>query len=609
MCGIAGIISLNKENSSNVSIIKKMTDTMAHRGPDADGFFNDNFVSFGHRRLSIIDLSANANQPLYDTSGNFVIIFNGEIYNYKEVKAKLPHYNFTTTSDTEVVLAAYITWGKDALQHLLGMFAFAIYNKNNQEVFVARDRLGVKPVYYYSDANYFIFASELRTVLSSGLIERKVNSQALHGYFSTQSFAAPQTIIQNVYQLKAGYCITITSDAVQQYQYWDINKPKKKFEFETKAQTQAQVKKLLEQSVERRLVADVPVAAFLSGGIDSSAIVGIMASYINKPETFNIAFEEKEFDESYYAELVAKKFNTNHHKLILKPQDFLDELPHALKAMDIPSGDGVNSYVVSKAIVSKGIKVAMSGVGGDELFAGYPSFLQWHKLNKHKWIWSIPTTLRNAGSICIPCTSKFSRIKKLLQQKNLDINSFYPLVREVMSNESIASLLNQNKNYIEELNVSNNFPLLSQFSIAELIGYTHHTLLKDTDQFSMAQSLEVREPFFDHELIEYVLQIPDIYKFPNYPKQLLVESLGDLLPPEIVHRKKQGFTFPWKHWLKNELRQFCESNIDSFSKRAFVNENFCKQVWQSFLSNESTIRWSEIWIIVVLENWLQQNFD
>ncbi|MFY8128799.1 MAG: asparagine synthase (glutamine-hydrolyzing) [Chitinophagaceae bacterium] len=609
MCGIAGIISLNKENSSNVSIIKKMTDTMAHRGPDADGFFNDNFVSFGHRRLSIIDLSANANQPLYDTSGNFVIIFNGEIYNYKEVKAKLPHYNFTTTSDTEVVLAAYITWGKDALQHLLGMFAFAIYNKNNQEVFVARDRLGVKPVYYYSDANYFIFASELRTVLSSGLIERKVNSQALHGYFSTQSFAAPQTIIQNVNQLKAGYCITITSAAVQQYQYWDINKPKKKFEFETKAQTQAQVKKLLEQSVERRLVADVPVAAFLSGGIDSSAIVGIMASYINKPETFNIAFEEKEFDESYYAELVAKKFNTNHHKLILKPQDFLDELPNALKAMDIPSGDGVNSYVVSKAIVSKGIKVAMSGVGGDELFAGYPSFLQWHKLNKHKWIWSIPTTLRNAGSICIPSTSKFSRIKKLLQQKNLDINSFYPLVREVMSNESIASLLNQNKNYIEELNVSNNFPLLSQFSIAELVGYTHHTLLKDTDQFSMAQSLEVREPFFDHELIEYVLQIPDIYKFPNYPKQLLVESLGDLLPPEIVHRKKQGFTFPWKHWLKNELRQFCESNIDSFSKRAFVNEKFCKQVWQSFLSNESTIRWSEIWIIVVLENWLQQNFD
>lgn len=609
MCGIAGIISLNKENSSNVSIIKKMTDTMAHRGPDADGFFSDSFVSFGHRRLSIIDLSANANQPLYDTSGNFVIIFNGEIYNYKEVKAKLPHYNFTTTSDTEVVLAAYITWGKDALQHLLGMFAFAIYNKNNQEVFVARDRLGVKPVYYYSDANYFIFASELRTVLSSGLIERKVNSQALHGYFSTQSFAAPQTIIQNVYQLKAGNCITITSAAVQQYQYWDINKPKKKFEFETKAQTQAQVKKLLEQSVERRLVADVPVAAFLSGGIDSSAIVGIMASYINKPETFNIAFEEKEFDESYYAELVAKKFNTNHHKLILKPQDFLDELPYALKAMDIPSGDGVNSYVVSKAIVSKGIKVAMSGVGGDELFAGYPSFLQWHKLNKHKWIWSIPTTLRNAGSICIPSTSKFSRIKKLLQQKNLDINSFYPLVREVMSNESIASLLNQNKNYIEELNVSNNFPLLSQFSIAELIGYTHNTLLKDTDQFSMAQSLEVREPFFDHELIEYVLQIPDIYKFPNYPKQLLVESLGDLLPPEIVHRKKQGFTFPWKHWLKNELRQFCESNIDSFSKRAFVNEKFCKQVWQSFLSNESTIRWSEIWIIVVLENWLQQNFD
>ena len=609
MCGIAGIVSLHNQNNPKAAAIKKMTDAMAHRGPDADGFFNDNFVSFGHRRLSIIDLSTNANQPLYDSTGNFVIIFNGEIYNYKEVKAKLPNYNFTTTSDTEVVLAAFITWGKEALQHLLGMFAFAIYNKSAKEVFIARDRLGVKPLYYYLDTDNFIFASELRTIISSGLIEKKVNLQALLGYFSTQSFAAPQTIIQNVYQLKAGYCITITSADVQQYQYWDINKPKEKFVFETKAQTQAQVKKLLEKSVERRLVADVPVAAFLSGGIDSSAIVGLMASYVNKPETFNIAFEEKEFDESYYAELVAKKFNTNHHKLILKPQDFLDELPNALQAMDIPSGDGVNSYVVSKAIVSKGIKVAMSGVGGDELFAGYPSFLQWYKLNKHKWIWSIPTTLRNAGSVCIPNSPKLSRIKKLLQQKKLDINSFYPLVREVMSNESITALLNQNKNCNENLNVSSNFPILSQFSIAEFTGYTHHTLLKDTDQFSMAQSLEVREPFFDHELIEYVLQIPDIYKFPNYPKQLLVESLGDLLPPEIVHRKKQGFTFPWKHWLKNELRQFCERNIESFSKRAFVNEKFCKQIWQNFLSDKATVRWSEIWIIVVLENWLQQNFD
>ncbi|MFY7965052.1 MAG: asparagine synthase (glutamine-hydrolyzing) [Chitinophagaceae bacterium] len=608
MCGIAGIINLKHQNNHKAEVIKKMTDAIAHRGPDADGFYNDNYVSLGHRRLSIIDLSANANQPLFDSTGNFVIIFNGEIYNYKEVKAKLPNYHFTTTSDTEVVLAAYITWGKDALQLLLGMFALAIYNKSTKEVFIARDRLGVKPIYYYNDDNYFLFSSEIRAIIKSGLIEKKIDLKALHGYFSTQSFAAPHTIIQNIYQLKAGYCITITNTDVQQYQYWDINKPKEKFEFTTKADTQVHVKKLLEKSVERRLVADVPVAAFLSGGIDSSAIVGLMSFYVNKPETFNIAFEEKEFDESSYAELVAKKFNTNHHKLILKPQDFLDELPNALQAMDIPSGDGVNSYVVSKAIVSKGIKVAMSGVGGDELFAGYPSFLQWHKLNKHNWIWNIHSSLRGIASGCIPNSPKLSRIKKLLQQTKLDISSFYPLVREVISKENISALLRKNESYTEALTINKSFPILSQFSIAEFTGYTHHTLLKDTDQFSMAQSLEVREPFFDHELIEYVLQIPDIYKFPNYPKQFLVECLGDLLPPEIVHRKKQGFTFPWKNWLKNELRQFCESKINSFSKRAFVNEKFCKQIWQNFL-NDNDVRWPEIWTIVVLENWLQQNFD
>ena len=609
MCGIAGILNF-KLTKLDTAAISSMTNAMAHRGPDAEGFFKDDYINLGHRRLSIIDLSANANQPLHSSCNNYVIVFNGEIYNYSDVKSKLSNYAFKTNSDTEVVLAAFITWGKDALQHLLGMFAFCIYSKLTKEVFIARDRLGVKPIYYYNNESYFLFASELRAMLQSGLVPKVINTAALDNYFATQSFAAPTTIISNVLQLNAGCYINVSSNNISEIKYWDITKPSQKFEYSSKITTQQQVKKLLEQSVERRLVSDVPVAAFLSGGIDSSAIVGLMAQHTNRPETFNIAFDEEEFDESYYAEIIAKKFNTIHHKIVLKPENFLEQLPSALHAMDIPSGDGINSYVVSKEIVKHGIKVAMSGVGGDELFAGYPSFLQWYKINKYKKFWKIPQPLRRIAASFLPDNEKNKRIKSLLNTSELNSNMFYPLVRQVISPATIAAILSNNDNSNKNLRSNNNcdFPLLSQFSIAELTGYTHNTLLKDTDQFSMANSLEVREPFFDHELVEYVLQIPDKYKYPTFPKQLLVESLGYLLPPEIVHRKKKGFTFPWKHWLKNELKEFCEAKIKGLSQRNFMQEKNTLQLWHNFL-NDKDVRWSEVWTLVVLENWLEINVD
>lgn len=609
MCGLAGIYSFKQQHGSD--LIKKMTDAMAHRGPDADGFFQDETVSLGHRRLSIIDLSENANQPLYDYTNNFVIIFNGEIYNYKEVKAKLKDYPFKTNSDTEVVLASYLTWGASALSHLVGMFAFAIFNKTTKDLFIARDRLGVKPVYYYQDEKNFVFASEIRAILKTELVPKIINFNALNDYFSTQSFSAPNTLIQGVKQLNAGSYLEINRDVIHEVQYWSIEKPEEKFEIPDKETAKKQVYHLLQQSVERRLVSDVPVAAFLSGGIDSSAIVGLMAQFTSAPQTFNIAFNEAEYDESVYAEIIAKKFKTQHHKILLKPEAFLDELPNALNAMDIPSGDGVNSYVVSKEIVKNNIKVAMSGVGGDELFAGYPTFKYWVDIQQKKWLWSMPNEIRSIAAALIPAkSSKLNRIKKLLKTDKLSIDTFYPLVREVISEKTIQSILkNPSIKSPFDIDLSYfSFPLLSQMSIAELKGFTFNTLLKDTDQFSMAVSLEVREPFFDHNLIEYVLQIPDSFKYPNYPKQLLVESLNGLLPNEIVHRKKKGFTFPWEHWLRNELKAFCESKINSFSKREFTNEPFVLSMWSDFIQNKQ-YRWQEIWLMVVLEYWLEKNVD
>jgi asparagine synthase (glutamine-hydrolysing) len=609
MCGLAGIFSFKQRHNS--SLIKLMTNAMAHRGPDADGFYEDENISLGHRRLSIIDLSVHANQPLLDSTNNYVIIFNGEIYNYKEVKAKLKNYNFKTSSDTEVVLAAYITWGDKAVDELKGMFCFAIYDKQYRKLFIARDRLGVKPLYYYKDETYFIFASEIRAIMATGLVPKKIDINALGDYFSTQSFTAPNTIIQEIKQLQAGHSLLIENMKCAINQYWNIEKPETTFDITDKESAKNKVYELMQQSVERRLVSDVPVAAFLSGGIDSSAIVGLMSQYTNAPETFNIAFDESEYDESHYAEIIAKKFNTKHHKILLKPTSFLEELPNGLNAMDIPSGDGINSYVVSKEIVKKGIKVAMSGVGGDELFAGYPTFKHWTDINKKKWIWNVPKSIRTFGSsILSEKSSKSERIKKLLKTDTLSMGNFYPLVREVMSNKTINSITN--KKLIQqqfEIDVSGfDFPLLSQMSIAEFKGFAYNTLLKDADQFSMAVSLEIREPFFDHDLIEYVLQIPDAFKYPNYPKQLLVESLQGLLPDEIVHRKKKGFSFPWESWMNNELKSFCEMHIKSFAQRDFINGAFVESMWIDFL-HKKKYRWQEIWLMVVLEYWLNKNFD
>jgi asparagine synthase (glutamine-hydrolysing) len=608
MCGIAGIYNL-KINANNEALVKNMTNAMVHRGPDADGFFSDDKIALGHRRLSIIDLSENANQPIYDTTNNYIIIFNGEIYNYKELKSKLADYNYKTNGDTEVVLAGYLKWGANVVDHLIGMFAFAIYNKSNNELFIARDRLGVKPIYYFNDDSYFIFSSELRSILASGIVSKKINTIAIQDYLATQSFAPPFTIIQNIYQLEAGSYIFVKDENIETKVYWSIDKPNEHFEINDAPTAKKKVYDLMLQSVERRLVADVPVAAFLSGGIDSSAIVGLMAQIKEAPQTFNIAFNEAEYDESNYAEIVAQKFNTQHHKILLQPQTFLDELTNALDAMDIPSGDGINSYVVSKEIVKNKIKVAMTGAGGDELFAGYPSFKQWYSINQKQWLWKIPKSIRNIATSLLPSNHKTERIKRLLKEDKLTIEKFYPLVREVLSKKQIDNLLKLKSFPFDTSNskpATPDFPLLSQFTIAELTGYTHDTLLKDTDQFSMAVSLEVREPFFDHQLIEYVLQIPDKFKYPNYPKQLFVESLGDLLPNEIVHRKKKGFTFPWEYWLKNELKDFCQTNIKNLASRDFMNTSHTISLWNNFVAGKS-VRWSEIWILVVLEYWLQKN--
>jgi asparagine synthase (glutamine-hydrolysing) len=393
------------------------------------------------------------------------------------------------------------------------------------------------------------------------------------------------------------------------------------FDFGDGVGVRRRIRELMLQSIRRRLVSDVPVGAFLSGGIDSSAVVGLMAEASNSPaNTFNISFDEKAYDESEYADIVARKFNTCHTRLLLQPTVFLDELENALNAMDSPSGDGINTYVVSKAISRKGMRVALSGAGGDELFAGYPFFAQYLSLQQRSWVWRFPSGIRGIAASILSGgrqEGKKGRIGQLLRQPSPSIIDAYPVFRQILPPSLICGLSNlsaarrQHTAVEEELRARQqaikSLPFLSQVSVAEYLGYTQHTLLKDTDQMSMAVSLEVREPFFDQDLVEFVLAVPDGLKNPSYPKSLLVESLQPMLPDEIVFRKKQGFLFPWDVWLRTDLKAFCTRYIKNMADRPFINGERLISYWNRFLAGDKQVRWSEIWLFVVLEYWLEKN--
>lgn len=620
MCGIAGIIEL-KGGEANADLVRKMTDAIAHRGPDADGLFAEGSAGLGHRRLSIIDLSAESNQPFYDPSGRYVMVYNGEMYNYAEVKAMMSDHPFRTAGDTEVLLAAYIRWGADCLRHFRGMYAFVIWDRQERTAFLCRDKMGVKPLYYTVAGDRLLFSSEVRSILTTGLVAKEVDESALMDYFSDQSIPYPYTVVKGIRQLEAGSWMRIKDGKIEQQRYWDVTNNPVDFDFGDRERVHRRIHELMLQSIRRRLVSDVPVGAFLSGGIDSSAVVGLMAeASSSRPNSFNISFDEKAYDESEYADIIARKFNTNHTRLLLQPTVFLDELENALNAMDSPSGDGINTYVVSKAISRKGMRVALSGAGGDELFAGYPFFAQYLRLQRRSWIWRVPSGLRGIAAAVLSGghqEGKRGRIGQLLCQPSPLIVDIYPLFRQILPPSVISRLtsLSSGRRLTtmvgEELRRRQkeikSLPFLSQVSAAEYLGYTQHTLLKDTDQMSMAVSLEVREPFFDQDLVEFVLAVPDGLKNPSYPKSLLVESLKPLLPDEIVFRRKQGFLFPWDVWLKTDLKAFCDRYIKNMADRRFINGGRLISYWERFLAGDKQVRWSEIWLFVVLEYWMEKN--
>lgn len=614
MCGIAGIIGLQSDKGK--TLLKGMCDAIAHRGPDAEGLFSEGIVNLGHRRLSIIDLSHAADQPVNDFTGRYTIVFNGEIYNYMDVKKELD-YPWKTTSDTEVILAAYSKWGKDCLHKLNGMFAFAIWDNQTESLFIARDRVGIKPFYYTVKDNILVFSSEIRSILQTGLVEKKIDKVGLFEYLERISVRTPRTIIENILQLKPGHCATFKNGKLETEEYWSVVKPinpidvPKSFE-EAKNRTF----ELFDKSIQRRMVADVKVGAFLSGGIDSSAVVALMAKHSETPvQTYSIIFDEKAYDESEYAQMIAKKYETNHTEIKLKPEMLLEELPGFFDALDTPTVDGINTYLVSKLVKNTGIKVVLTGLGGDELFAGYPNFKRWMDYSKYRLLID---NFVSKGLVSLVkrfySNRAISKIHNLQNSGKTGFAGFYNNSRSIFLKSELLELIDTGKDEktvnLVDLNSAElkKYPLLSQYSVGEITNYTLDVLIKDTDQMSMAWALEIREPFFDYQMIEYLLGVPDKFKFAEHtPKNLLVKAMGDLLPPEIVYRPKKGFSFPWDYWLRNELKPFCEEAIENLSKRGVFKEGKLQTFWNRFLNNDKSITWSHIWTFVVLENWMRKN--
>ena len=617
MCGINGIVNLGRTGNFG-NQIRKMNAALAHRGPDNDGVYEDQGIALGHRRLSIIDLSSDGHQPM-NYANRFTIVYNGELYNFRELKNELSEITFKTNSDTEVILAAYAKWGENCLKHFNGMFAFAIYDQSNQELFIARDRLGIKPLYYSQINEQLIFSSEIRALLASGMIPKKMDLNSLEDYLLYQTVHAPATIIENVKMLMPGHFMKINNGSVIVKCWWKpvIKKNDHEVDYSTVCKD---VRQLLRDAVERRLVADVPFGAFLSGGIDSSVILGLMSEVASSPvNTFSVTFDDSEFSESIYANQIAKKFKTIHHEIKLKPEDFLNELPNALDAMDHPSGDGPNTFVVAKATKMAGITMALSGLGGDELFCGYDIFKRSLELQNKKWLNSVPRPIRKvAGNFIRKKSSDVAGEKKaaILELKKINFESFYPISRQVLLNQQFKKIQNSKfkiQNFVFDIvsviekEFSDDNYLMSRVSIAEISTYMQNVLLRDTDQMSMASALEVRVPFLDYKLVEYVLNLPDDMKFPITPKKLLVDAVSDLLPSEIVNRPKMGFTFPWKNWMKNELKEFCETRLNSLGKRKPFDANGIKELWNSFLNDDPKVSWSRIWPLVVLSHWIEKN--
>ncbi len=560
------------------------------------------------------------------STGNW-IVFNGEIYNFRDLRDELERAGaqFRSQSDTEVILAAYRVWGEDFLTRLRGMFALAIWDAKRNCLLLARDPMGIKPLYYYPSTGNFLFASEVRTLLQTGMVPRKIESTGALSYLAFGSVYEPWTIVEGVLALPPGHLLTVGGDALTMREYWSPLRPSRENPLEERPDKNGRgagrLPEILREAVISHLVSDVPVGVFLSGGIDSSSLVAVMSQNGVRANTFSLVFREQEFDEAPYSREVSRLFCTQHTEIPVSENDMLASLPDALRAMDQPTIDGINTYLVSAKARAAGVKVALTGLGADEIFAGYSNFRRVPSMERlAARLQLLPPALRRLAASVTTVAGKRDRFRKLAQLAAAADDSFvhpYFLARGLFSDEEQQSLFpavsyeaarhGLRDALLSSVAASANLDSVNRVSYLESFWYMTNTLLRDSDSMSMAHGLELRVPFLDRALVEACFRIPGKEKLRgNSPKRLLLGSLGVELPSEIVNRPKRGFTLPLERWLRGEMKPVVEETLlRNGCDPGFLNSGAVRALWKRFLAGETS--WSRPWSLFVLRRWCEEN--
>ena len=618
MCGIAGKIYLDPNRNVLFNDLKKMTDSIYHRGPDDEGHYIDKNIGLGFRRLSIIDLDK-GHQPLANSNKNIWITFNGEIYNFKELRKELikKKYIFNTNSDTEVIVNLYEEYGENCVDYLRGMFAFVIWDKRKKKLFGARDHLGIKPLYFYKDKQQFIWGSEIKAIKASDSVTTSLCVKSLDQYMAYGHMLKKESIYKEINKLEPGTSFVIEpykNDKIRFNKYWnldfnsDYSKDPKDLHEEIRFE--------LEQSVKLQMISDVPLGAFLSGGVDSSAVVSTMSKLSDeKIQTFSIGFKEQQFDETRYARLVAKKFNTNHHELIVEPES-IDSLPNLVNLFDEPFADSsaIPMHYLSK-FAREHVTVALSGDGGDELFAGYSRYHNMIKLHNrplnNKFVNGLASLIHNL-------TPDYLELKKWSYYFGIDSNYvgatigiFKPYERKRIYKNWVLDELNNYESETDKVLLAKKLSgdFISRMQNLDLNTYLVDDVLTKVDRASMANSLEVRVPILDHKFVELAAKIPSKYKINDYDQKIIFkESLKDILPNEILAHKKQGFAAPLELWFREDLKDYLSDTL--LCSDANINNYFCKdEISNLVLNHNKGLRdySSKIWSLLFFEEWLKKN--
>jgi asparagine synthase (glutamine-hydrolysing) len=627
MCGIAGVIAFTENGREKFSLLDNAIKTLEKRGPDSKGVFIHQNVALGHTRLSIIDTTSAASQPFTDESGRYTIIYNGEFYNYKQCRADLEKkgVNFKTTSDTEVLLYLYIQEKEKCLEKINGFFAFAVYDNEEQSVFIARDRMGIKPVYYFSDENSFLFASEMKAIFTLE-VPKKIDFSSVYTYLQLSYIPCPHTAIEGVKKLHPGHSIKIKEQKTKIEKYYSVPFTKNYSQI-TFDKAKAHLQELLIDSVQKRLVSDVPLGTFLSGGIDSSIITAIASQHVNKLSTFSVGYKDEPFfDETKYALAVSKKYNTDHHVFSLSNNDLFQNLFNTLDYIDEPFADSSALAVnILSSHTKKQVTVALSGDGADELFSGYNKHsaeLRARNLGVKEQIvkYALPVIKKLPASRQSKLLNKARQAQKFAEGASLEMKERYwfwasftkeqsvrRLIKQQVITDEIISEFLQRKSVILKGLKSGDF---NEFLYTDVNLVLLNDMLHKVDSMSMAHGLEIRVPFLDHRIVEFAFSIPAEYKIDkNNRKIILKEAFHELLPPELHNRGKHGFEVPLLKWFRTELRPTIDKLLldESFiQEQGIFNFSELKQLVYRVMNKNPQDYTSTLWALIVFQYWYKK---